>query len=353
MTTRLNFDFMILEQMSEGVILLNRNAQIVSFNRAAQPWIALCQSSVSKLKRLIQEDTFGRTQLPVSIDLGTRADSSPPNKPDAWLCKNGPSDYAVFVSAPPEKMQSGEDTLASRVTHQKIFWQIGEELRRHIAVMRALRNKPRNALPSTLSLLELQSERTDHTLQLISDLSQLMEREHPFSEDPIALGDLVENVLLLQPDAAKGGASWYTFQNNSSAHDPIYGSAAWLSYGLRVLMSELSRHAPARSLITLTLEQTGSTVILRGDTTHAEKTNGSAETQSLSLQMLLCRRIFELHAGKLHIETLATAEPADSGTSSGKIRSFTLAVPTGPHHPQNSLRNANTSMPSSLQTLDR
>jgi hypothetical protein len=323
----------------------------VSFNRAAQPWIKLCQSSVPQLKRLIQEETYGRTQLPLSVDLGARSGSTSANRPDAWLCKNGPSDYAVFVSASPEKIQSGENTLANRVTHQRIFWQIGEELRRHIAVMRALRNNPRTKAPSTLSLLELQSERTDHTLQLISDLSQLMEREHPFFEEPIALGDLVENVLLLQPGAAKGGANWYTFQNESSEHDLIYGSSAWLSYGLRVLMSELGRHAPAQSVITITLEQHGSAVVLRGGTTNDENTSGRSEAQRLSLQILLCRRIFELHAGQLHIETLTTAEPANSGTSAGKVRSFTLTVPTGTQHATNGPRDGNTTRPSFLQTL--
>jgi hypothetical protein len=316
MTTRLNFDFMILEQMAEGVILLNQHAQIVSFNRAAQPWVKLCQKAIAQLKQLIAEDMQGLTQLPRKIALCLDPQTRLSFTPDAWLCKNGQKDYAVFVSAPP-----------------------------------AMPINPRTGWSTTPAPLELQSDRTDQTLQLISDLSQLMEREQLFSDEKIDLHDLVENALLLQPGGSQGGASAYTIAIDSTSQGHIDGNTAWLSYGLRLLLSELGRDVPKNGLVTLALERQGTALVFRGHTTHAKKARNLADTNNSALHILICHRIFEMHAGSLQTDTVPTSEESIMDSVAGQIKSFVLTMPIGsPTHLNGSAERRFTA-PSNMQPL--
>ena len=66
---RLNFNMPMLERMSEGVVLLNRQAQVVAHNAASSAWIALCRDKEAALKILIEQATMGRVELPVCSGL--------------------------------------------------------------------------------------------------------------------------------------------------------------------------------------------------------------------------------------------------------------------------------------------
>jgi len=65
----LNFDLRPLAKLSEGKVLLDRQALVRSHCTAATPWVKCIESIVGALKEVLDIEVHGRVKLPVKLGL--------------------------------------------------------------------------------------------------------------------------------------------------------------------------------------------------------------------------------------------------------------------------------------------
>lgn len=334
---RLNLDMNILRQMTDGVVVLDRYAQIVAFNKIAEPWAPRCQAISAALKRLIDEELSGRLVLPLYIELQTDRHSTDHQRADAWLCKNGRSEYAVFIVSHGPAAAADGTTSKPKRGQRNLLALVGNDVREQLSILRALIQPSGSQLPLAPAAIEQQCKKVEQLMQEVTDLSQLLEHDEVFAGERLSLADLIENILVsLPPNASQATIELHT---GTDTLGPVYGNGAWLSYALRLLISCLIAGAPRRAVIQLATQQKGNFLTLRGHI--SETRNGRTATvrphpapvnaepvdeNASSIQMMMCKRIIELHAGQLQL----TSPPTDKNTlqSPSKIESFTLTLMT-------------------------
>ena len=336
----LNFDPSILDQMTEGVILLDRQAVIVSANKAAQFWLASCRQLAPVLKRLMDEEVAGRLHLPVAIDKLVGAHAASKIQTKAWLCKNGHRDYAIFIVPPRLRLKSEPVAQAIDKRFVALF---GDQIRHQIADVRASIGE-HGAAPAEASLRQ-KIEHLDFMLAEISKLSELMQRDQVFGAERIELNALLAD--LLAQEAAQHSVR-HVFTPGSAPQGVLYGDVAWLTYALRVLIQALWRGAPPQSHLVISTRQLGDFIIVSGQTgfgsvpAHAtarslpapgnEAASAWVAQGHAAARMALCQRIVELHSGFLKVSALSAPE-VDSAEPGQGVESFVLTLLSGlPEH---------------------
>jgi hypothetical protein len=334
---RLNLDMNILRQMTDGVIVLDRYAQIISFNKIAEPWAARCQAMSAALRRLIDEERQGRLVLPIYLDLSYGQKALAPRRADAWLCKNGRTEYAIFLIVMGAAGAAIPVTTSPAKRSNNLLTLMGSEVREELTQLRDLLNaKGGIALAGPEAILK-QCHKVEHLMQEVTDLTQLLEHDEVFAGERLSITDIVQNILLVLPPHANQAS--VVLHESVDALGPVYGNGAWLSYALRMLIGSLLSSAPPRTTIELTTRQMGNFLILAGHVngfkrsahdavaTQAHDADAQPSDQhGASIQMMMCRRIIELHAGQLRLAHLP-----DEGTGvrhGASLESFTLTLMT-------------------------
>jgi len=86
---RQNFDLPLLDMLAEGVILLDRKAQVLSHNQAAEPWLKQAQAMQSVLRDLLDLEARGRVKLPVKLGMWSGKTATNEHPGEAWLMMDG------------------------------------------------------------------------------------------------------------------------------------------------------------------------------------------------------------------------------------------------------------------------
>ena len=338
---RLNLDMNILRHMTDGVLVLDRYAQIISFNKIAEPWVPRCQAMSAAIRRLIDEERQGRLVLPLFIDMQMDKNNATPQRADAWLCKNGRTEYAIFVISPNPSSPVSVPARAPAATQTKrqhnLLALMGSEVREQLSILRTLVQPKASAQVATQVVIAQQCQKVEQLMQEVTDLSQLLEHDEVFAGERLSVPDLIENILLsLPPNANRTTAE---LQASTDKLGPVYGNGAWLSYALRLLISGLIASAPRRSNIELVTRQMGDFLILTGRASSTRVgavapaspqtgpgDQGTENEHAASIQLMLCKRIIELHAGQLRLTNM----PADASSNHAhsSIESFTLTLMT-------------------------
>ena len=336
---RLNLNMNILRHMTDGVLVLDRYAQIVAFNKIAEPWTSRCQAMSAGIKRLIDEERLGRLVLPLFIDLQTGQHNASKQRTDAWLCKNGRNEYAIFVVSASPALHTKALTSAPAQTKRQhnLLALIGGEVREQLSILRALMLPKDSQQPMTPGDVAAQCKKVEQLMQEVTDLSQLLEQDEVFAGERLSVTDLIENILVSLPP----NANFSTIELHSGTDQlgPVYGNSAWLSYALRLLIGGLVTSAPPRSSIQLATRQMGDFLILTGRANSTRLRQAApahpqtgctdpepADEQTANIQMMMCKRIVELHAGQLKLTHMPTvASPFESPNG---IESFTLTLMT-------------------------
>lgn len=334
---RLNLDMNILRHMTDGVVVLDRYAQIVAFNKIAEPWTPRCQAMAAALKRLIDEERQGRLVLPLFIDMQMAPPNAPSQRADAWLCKNGRNEYAIFIVSPNPSLPTNASTCAQPKAHRNLLALVGGDVRGQLSKLRALMHPGGNQQAAAPAVIAQQCKRVEQLMQEVTDLSQLLEHDEVFAGERLLVPELIENVLVSLPANAK--QSTVELHAGIDPLAPVYGNGAWLSYALRLLIVGMIDSAPPRTSVQLTTRQMGDFLVLTGRSSatrsvQSEATpayTGTAEPESTdevgaNIQMMICKRIIDLHAGQLRV----TSMPADASPlhAPSRIESFTLTLMT-------------------------
>ena len=335
---RLNLDANIVRHMHDGLIVLDHHAQIASFNRPAERWVTRCREMAPAFKRLIDEERKGRLTLPAHIDLQINSLIPSRNLTEAWLCKNGRNEYAIFVvSQPGSVVACALPAPAPKRQFQQLAL-IGGEVRDQLARVRnLLESVPTKAAPPLVQ----QCRVAERLMQEVADLSLLQDCDQVFCDERLSIPDIVENILASLPAEAKH--SVVELRTDTELTGPVYGNSAWLSYALRLLIMSLINSTPPGATVEIRTHQMGDFLVLTGrangnrfeavapPSTPAETDLVQASTLlESSIQMMICKRIIELHAGQLRCITLPSP---DTESSASGIESFTLTLMTGlPEH---------------------
>jgi hypothetical protein len=334
---RLNLDMNILRHMTDGVVVLDRYAQIVAFNKIAEPWAPRCQAMSAAIKRLIDEERQGRLVLPLFIELQTGPSSAAHQRADAWLCKNGRNEYAIFIVSPNPALQTNAPTPVHTKTQRNLLALVGGEVREQLSILRALIPTQGSLQPKAPEIIAQQCKKVEQLMQEVTDLSQLLEHDEVFAGERLSLPDLIENILLSLPPNTN--QSTIELQARTGAMGPVYGNGAWLSYALRLLIGGMMTDAPPRTSVQLGMRQMGDFLVLTGRSsingarpsepismrtgpTHSETTINEAA----SIQMMMCKRIVELHAGELRVTGISV--DASPFLAPSRIESFVLTLMT-------------------------
>ncbi|MCF8169004.1 MAG: hypothetical protein K9J77_10365 [Rhodoferax sp.] len=334
---RLNLDMNILRHMSDGVLVLDRHAKIVAFNQVAEPWAPRCRAMSAGFKRLIDEERQGRLALPLFFDLQTGGSKPAPPRADAWLCKNGRNEYAVFIAAPKSPVAVAPAAPAQTGHKHHSLALLGGDVREQLRRLRELLPPAGSLQRLSSAELDQQCRTVDLLMQQVTDLSQLQEYDEVFAGERLSLTELIENILQsMAPDANRATVELRTSTDNIG---PIYGNGTWLGYALKLLIDRLVASAPPRASLELVARQMGDFVILTGrangtrsghlSTVSAGDGIGNAdpgEGQAANLQLMLCKRIIELHAGQLRLTRVST--DSRSVQAAADIESFTLTLMT-------------------------
>lgn len=334
---RLNLDMNILRHMSDGVLVLDRHAKITAYNKVAEPWAPRCQAMSVGLKRLIDEERQGRLALPLFFDLQMGAKNLSSQRAEAWLCKNGRNEYAIFVVAQKQTAPAISDAPSPSERRPNPLALLGGEVREQLSALRGHLHSyfdPQSAAPEALVQ---HCKKIEQLMQEVTDLSQLQEHDAVFASERMSISELVESTLLKFPPNANQAT--VELRTSTDKLGPVYGNGIWLGYALKTLISSLVAGAPPRASLELVVRQMGDFVILTGRANStrpghpatvlskirpgvAEATDG----QEANLQLMICKRIIELHAGQLRLSLM----PADtlSLTAPACIESFTLTLMT-------------------------
>jgi hypothetical protein len=336
---RLNFTMPMLEMMSEGVIVLDRQAKILTSNRAAEPWLASTKALEPALKRLIDEEVLGRTTLPVRIDLTAHQKSNGVPPADVWVSKNGRRDYAIFIAPLRRIPIVAAPQVSPQLSEKRYVSLFGDGVLQQLVQLQSMLQASEGNLGHDAQEIGKQAARVAQLLKDISDLTLLMHRDLVFTEErvsPAAL--LTELVPALQHEQQATGCN-VTFTAATGQQGVVYGSSSWLRYALRVLIEGLIHGAAKYSRIELDTRQLGHFIVITGRVTGVDlhpfaklyPSSPSGEPVSApsdsTMRMLICQRIIDLHGGQLRLERIPSS--SDESSAGTDLESFTLTLATG------------------------
>jgi hypothetical protein len=331
---RLNLDMNILRHMSDGVITIDRFGQIMALNKIAEPWAERCEARSSLIKQFIDAERRGQIVFPVALELPDQRNASERESTDAWLCKNGPDDYAIFIVAKKAQPASTPAHQSPRKKQPSMVSMMTDAVRDQLAALRDMLHTKVQAQSMTTGDLMVHCQKVEKLMHEVTDLAKLLDRDDVFAGERLALADIIGNLLIVLPPSPRHVT--VSLRASKDATGPIYGDSAWLSYALRLLIDNLVEHAPPHTAIELATQQMGGFVILTGRSaapsawyhavpdqpTETPGTERLGRTAS-NMQLMMCNRIVELHAGQLRLNRMT-----DENGAPGNLESFTLTLTT-------------------------
>ena len=339
---RRNLDLPLLDKLAEGLILLNRKAQVLSHNQVAEPWVKQAHAMQGVLKDLLDLEARGRIKLPVKLGLWSGKTATDEHPGEAWLIMDGRHNNAICIVSVQSSNDAATKLMHLPVVEQNFLSLLGDEARSQITALRLLLSPQSDHALHDPVAITLQSQRVESLLQELSDLSLVMQRDEVFADERLNLTELVGAALPPVALPVDPELAVFSMGQDSTAQGVVYGHTAWMRYALRVLFEALRDSAPARSQINIRTRQMGNFVIITGHvaaiahrrsskaTAQQAATDGNAtpaESRDSRVRWLMCRRIIALHGGQLKLAFLPAAGADDA--SNPPIESFTLTLGTG------------------------
>ena len=331
----------MLEKMTEGVILLNADGQVTDYNRAAKPWLKACLAGASALAKLIGKVRAGQQQLPVTVEgVFQRAAGAA----DFYLCRNAPNAFAIFITSasPVAKTPATADVANPQagLGPDSFFALLGEDFRHELTSLRLQLTDA--AAPSDsanhLARVQQQSLRLSQLLVALEQLCELHEQDAFFQGDRVHMGELIDATIAALPSRRSDFCVNKALSDADGKQGMLYGDARWLGIALTALLEEMGASAPVQAQVEIRVRQSGGFVVITGQCrpflgrtpppAGAASPVGKAvyPTFGADIRRAICQRIVALHGGQLKSVALDAdeADPQRRG-----MASFVLSLPTG------------------------
>ena len=324
----LSLNSALMERLAEGVILLNPQAQVTDYNRAARPWLKACLAGAAALSQLLGKVAAGTVQLPLRVDSVFAPTAS---TTEFHLCKNEPHNFALLITG----HQPPSAALPEVAAQDSFFFLLGEDFRHELS---RLREQITLAAPDTaaqLARVQQQSGRLSRLLIAMEQLCELHEKDAFFQGERVNLQTLSEAVIAELP---RRRGDFSINQAQSDAPDQqgmLFGDAGWLKIALKGLLEGIADTAPTLCQIEIRVRQSGGFVVLTGHFSQAFARAPGPPSRALPQSTLsagpdtriaICQRIVALHGGQLKIVSQPAAQADDPLRG---IESFHLSLPTG------------------------
>jgi signal transduction histidine kinase len=333
----------MLEKMTEGVILLNPDGQVTDYNRAAKPWLKACLTGASALAALIGKVRAGQLQVPVAVQ-GVFQQAA--GGADFHLCRNEPGAFAIFITAPVPAPAAKTSAAAVAASPQaglgpdSFFALLGEDFRHELTGLRLqLADAPVPADSANhLARVQQQSLRLSQLLVAMEQLCELHEQDAFFQGDRVHLGALIDTTIAALPSRRSDFCVNRALSDADGKQGMLFGDARWLGIALTALLEEMGASAPVQAQVEIRVRQTGGFVVMTGQCRpflgRSPPPAGAASPAakatfpsfSADIRMAICQRIVALHGGQLKSVALDAdqADPQRRG-----MASFVLSLPTG------------------------
>lgn len=325
----LELDMRLVEQMAEGVIQLSPDGLVTDFNRAARPWIRSCLAAAPKLQLLIRQVADGSLKAPVAVDLGALPDSGA-GAVSVHLCRREPKGYVLFIT--PTQPASSLPVLEER--DADFFRLLDQETRHELSRLRDQLASVQHSEPAPDSAVLQTADRVSRLLVAFDQLAELHQIDAFNQGARLSLSTLIEDVLQEMPRQKCDYRVRAEPGNSPQATGVLYGDANWLKCALRSLLEGLGDSAPPHSQIELRVRQNGGYTVLSSHFFHAAGA-GRAQASAVpgrstilrldaGIRTQICRRILELHGGRLSVTHTGTTPETGQGEG---IESFDLVLP--------------------------
>jgi hypothetical protein len=343
---RLNFDATLLDTLSEGVILLNHQAQVIAHNQAAQPWLKQAAARSGVLKDLVVLEARSRVKLPLKLGVWHLKTEHKETSAQVWLIMNGRREYAIYIASYIDSTGPELQFESTPAADSRFLLLLSDEVRAHLTALQLLLSPQAGTSMRDGAAIAAQSQRVLTLLQQLTDLSLLSQRDEVFADERLDLATLIQSgfpAASVTPDQAR-----FELTQESVGLGAVYGHGVWLSYALRVLLDALQQSAPPRSLVKVHLHQLGDHVVISARVTTdtnrrksqlqttdtasvstgtADADPQSTQSQDAHVRWLICRRILTLHGGQLKLQALPFGAKDDP--TNPPVDSFTLTLMTG------------------------
>ncbi len=335
---------LMLEKMTEGVIVLSPDGQVTDYNRAAKPWLKACLAGAGALAALIGKVRAGQLQVPVAVD-GVFQQAA--GGADFHLCRNEPSTFAIFITAPAPATRT--PSTAATVSPQtglgpdSFFALLGEDFRHELTRLRLqLAQAPVPAdSANQLARVQQQSLRLSQLLVAMEQLCELHEQDAFFQGDRVHIGELIDATIAALPSRRSDFSVNRALSDADGKQGMLFGDARWLGIALTALLEEMGASAPVQAQVEIRVRQAGGFVVMTGQclpssgrsarpagaASPVAKASFTSHTSlSADIRMAICQRIVALHGGQLKSVALDAdhADPQRRG-----MASFVLSLPTG------------------------
>ena len=222
--------------------------------------------------------------------------------------------------------------VAPKVGKSAFLKLLGGEVRQELGRFTALLRELNHSAVQRAVLLR-RAAVLDTLLEEVSKLAELDQRDEVFSDERLALAELVRDILPQLPRLTGEDAIRYALNISSKDMAPIYGHGPWLRQALQTLLARLGRSCPPHGSVIIDLRQIGDFIVLNGraaaDTAgmYAVPATAIAAPPGEELRTEICLRIIALHGGKVKLGGLRQELATDGGGDA--IDAITLTLPTG------------------------
>ncbi len=312
--------------LQEGVFWLDDQGRVKTFNTAANAWLRQCLAQADRLARMVDEARHGVLPLPAWIDLIEPEPDA--HAPATWLARDDDKGFVLIVMRPSDMVQEADARTSGMISL------IGPEVREEFARLAGLLAKLTQGGVHREELLGIAQEVAGMLVE-VSDLAELHQRDLSFDDERFPLAPLVAEILPQLPFQTGPGAIEYAVRDDGGSGQ-IYGNREWLRHALHTLFVKVGEGCAPGYRVQASVRQLGDFVVLsvgsslRRDTPGVARSrfeeNHSSAAAWEGLHMQVCRRIIELHGGRMRT---AHAEQTPGDRHPARLESFMLTLPTG------------------------
>jgi signal transduction histidine kinase len=326
-------DGSILNQLSDGVVLLDRTGKVIGLNLAAQPFLRRLLESRSTIKDAVERINLGKLSAPTVLTLNNKLPTTgdATEMTEVVLHRNGMAGFVCLFS--PRANRSDADVGFPELLSKE------------------LRAVTQNAVHALDALADAASDMS--TLEglkdvrsLLGDVLNLTPKDRSRDEQ-VERVEILEFLRRLRPDLAlrfpRLEGEIHLIQDGDIA--PIYGHGGWLHSALNGLLHRVCAACPPGGHVQIELKQIGNhlTCIAKSFVTPmmGKKVPKHLIADPIAtldplrhwkpLNLLLCQRVIEQHGGQLRLVAVDGEPYSPSATTTGSddVASFTLTLPTG------------------------
>ncbi|MEO5342243.1 MAG: hypothetical protein H7842_02700 [Gammaproteobacteria bacterium SHHR-1] len=334
----------LVKDLSEGVLRIDKEGQIIWFNSAAEPWVMHSKKQQKTLSLLIKASLQGRISLPVKMRLFEHCEDCRRPEPVVWLQQDSKEGYLLLINQYPEggRLDLDEEQGAAgkkprsgarrgKVSTLEIvdpFFKLIDKqalglMDRLEGMLRRIEEDPEDEEAQEAP------ELAGHVAKMLGELrtlADLYQRDQVFNDERFGLAPLLAELLPQLPYRTGPGRIHYYYEEEEGIGQ-IYGQRSWLGRALLALLTHLARACRGGMSIRINLRQVGDYVFVSGgqfvDRNPSENAvrapqKGKSE-QITDLRIEICNRIIELHGGTLKLKMDAQ----------GQMESFVTNLPTG------------------------